>query len=673
MKSWLLYVCILKTFASATLLDLKAGVERLNSDVIELRNAVEQAITNRCDSIEGCYKSSYDECRSKYTTDQYCPSLDELGYTIRDCGSGTRCNGLFDNSITTVRIPANEATGNNGNPEKIEVIEAVCYSRSAEEWMLNKYNEDKQLWNSLGVESPRMFFGSSGGVFRVFPASHSRVCGEYDPRIRPWYQALLPSTISNKANGRKVVIVMDTSRSMNAPLNENATKLSFMKDAVIATVRALSELASISVIQFGESAEVVGPLATDDPLLWVSAIPENKDRIISAITNIQVNGRSNVNSAIQFTFDLIRKNLISGEDTNECGLENIALLIFSDGDYTTMNISNDNIVDIFVSNVNDIETLGDYTLATFLYSIGNTNPNQVMKEISCAVDGYWTPVSDTSTPGEITGGYQTYFSTPMSTDDFFNYTHWSEPYVFTSSNSTGYTVSALVYNRDVDPNQFMGAVGMDISLEAAMNLYGSTSMEETQKVMNDIIINIRETEFNATCEQQRINLTYCETQSVRYLAGGIGAICFPTEIFNEQAATENATNTTENATAIENATITTENATIFRLLQSESLGDLALLNCSKAFLSPCPGYDEYPDDVWQNVIFQNKSSYTDRVCCEVGTNINSDQCPALEEKENLDDKISKAASELYETCLCVSILWNYSHHHHQFLVSYSVR
>ena len=103
--------------------------------------------------------------------------------------------------------------------------------------------------------------------------------------------------------------------------------------------------------------------------------------------------------------------------------------------------------------------------------------------------------------------------------------------------------------------------------------------------------------------------------------------------------TINATITTENVTI--NATITTENATIFRLLQSESFGDLALLNCSNAFLSPCPGYDEYPDDVWQNVIFQNKS-YTDRVCCEVGTNINTDQCPALENEEKYDN-ISKAA------------------------------
>lgn len=32
-------------------------------------------------------------------------------------------------------------------------------------------------------------FFSSTGVFRIFPARHSRECGDYDPRSRPWYQA----------------------------------------------------------------------------------------------------------------------------------------------------------------------------------------------------------------------------------------------------------------------------------------------------------------------------------------------------------------------------------------------------------------------------------------------------------------------------------------------------
>jgi hypothetical protein len=188
----ILAVCLCRSLTvGATLQDLVLGIQRLNSDVIELRNKVESSISRRCDSIAGCYKSSFDECRSEYTSLQQCPSLELLGYAIPECGSGMKCNGLFDTTITTVRLPSNLATGVDGNPTNAEVIEAVCYTRSAEKWMVKKYNEDKQLWKSLNVSSPRMYFGSSTGVFRVFPATHSRECGTYDPRVRPWYQALV--------------------------------------------------------------------------------------------------------------------------------------------------------------------------------------------------------------------------------------------------------------------------------------------------------------------------------------------------------------------------------------------------------------------------------------------------------------------------------------------------
>ena len=59
----------------------------------------------------------------------------------------------------------------------------------------NKYNQDKNLWKSLNVTSPQMYFGSSTGVFRIFPARQSRECGVYDPRLRPWYQAAVSTFV----------------------------------------------------------------------------------------------------------------------------------------------------------------------------------------------------------------------------------------------------------------------------------------------------------------------------------------------------------------------------------------------------------------------------------------------------------------------------------------------
>ena len=116
-----------------------------------------------------------------------------LGYSIPECGSGVSCNGLFDHTISTVRLPANLATGHDANPTDADVVEAVCYTRTAQRWMVQKYTQDNQFWQSIGVSSPQMFFGSSTGVFRIFPARHSRECGVYDPRLRPWYQATVSS------------------------------------------------------------------------------------------------------------------------------------------------------------------------------------------------------------------------------------------------------------------------------------------------------------------------------------------------------------------------------------------------------------------------------------------------------------------------------------------------
>ena len=78
----------LLTVSEATREDLIRGINRLNSDVIELRNEIEKAISGRCDSIRGCYKTNFDECQSNYTRQQTCPSFADIGYAVPECGTG---------------------------------------------------------------------------------------------------------------------------------------------------------------------------------------------------------------------------------------------------------------------------------------------------------------------------------------------------------------------------------------------------------------------------------------------------------------------------------------------------------------------------------------------------------------------------------------------------------
>jgi len=637
---------------------LESLIYRLNSDVIELRNEVESSILSRCDSIRGCLKSSYDECQSSYTKAQTCPSEKELGIVFAACGTGSRCNGLIDYSVSTVRIPENLAQGPKRNPTNPAVIEDVCMTLPTQKWMVKKYWEEKTFWSELNVSRPQMYFGSDTGVFRIYPARQSEECGKYDPRTRPWYQAALPSTIRNAVKPRRVIIMLDTSRSMGEPLNRKSeqTKLSYMKQSVIAVLNTLSQNDSIAVIRFAEIPFLINRPTQLPPLLWEKATKGTVENIIERVDALEVNGRSNWNDAFGFAFNLIKNSLESpatGDETY-CDLENIALLFFSDGEYNLPAGATDESVVSFVSTkVFETESMGDYHVHMFLYTLGHNDPSGVEKQISCAVDGFWKPVVQGTSPVNVTNGYQTLFSIPMGTNAFYNYTTWSNPYNFTSGN-LGYTVSALVYDRNVEPPRFEGAVGMDVSVDAAVRVYKGT-VSETERAIARITQNITLQNYNTTCDQQRINLTKCEVQSIRHYAGGNAAVCIPekTQTLPTTPVTLPVLNTTTNITVdseIDGLTdfVTDEVATFFD----------DTLNCSKAFVQPCPGYEEYPTDLWRNTDMVDKT-YEERVCCEVGTNEPSDDCPELDEVS--DTRISNAAifGILFVSLVVVEILGCY--------------
>lgn len=102
-------------------------INRLNSDVIELRNEVELHHSKRCDAILGCTQASYDECLSELSSGQSCPSKDQLGYAVDECGLGENCNGLFDFTSTTVRLPNGTVVDPNGDRTPKNPIVSVCF------------------------------------------------------------------------------------------------------------------------------------------------------------------------------------------------------------------------------------------------------------------------------------------------------------------------------------------------------------------------------------------------------------------------------------------------------------------------------------------------------------------------------------------------------------------
>ena len=252
-------------------------------------------------------------------------------------------------------------------------------------------------------------------------------------------------TISNSAP-RHIVFLLDKSLSMGEPINANSnetvTKLDYMKRAVKSIMGFLTENDSVAVVTFSETARVRGHAGIAPPYYWKPANFTNIQQLMNEVDALQPSGRSNWIEGFDTAFDLIELSLENIAASNEeCTIENVGLLFFSDG-YMNLPVGITDIevtkyVETRINSAEAISRTGDFQIHPFLYSIGNPSPKQAAKEISCASNGLWKPVLDDTSIRNVTIGYETLFSTPLGGDSYMNYTTWSNPYSFSSSGETG--------------------------------------------------------------------------------------------------------------------------------------------------------------------------------------------------------------------------------------------
>lgn len=113
----------------------------------------------------------------------------------------------------------------------------------------------ESIFNRINQESQQRFtytyFGNSLGSFRIFPSIRESIdpetgkCGDYDPRIRPWY-------VSGSTGGKNVIIMLDVSGSMDG------VRLNLAKQAAKAIIRTLSNNDFVGVLTFSDDATALG-------------------------------------------------------------------------------------------------------------------------------------------------------------------------------------------------------------------------------------------------------------------------------------------------------------------------------------------------------------------------------------------------------------------------------
>ena len=230
---------------------------------------------------------------------------------------------------------------------------------------------------------------------------------------------------------------------MNPSLNSTRTKLEYMKYLVTYTMSQLADEDTLSVVTFSENALVRGHSGESRPYYWKPANSSNVQLLIDEVNALQSSGRSNWMEGFDVTFNLIDESLrrIVANNEDECKVENVALMFFSDGDMNLpAGITGAEVtkyVETRIKMSEAISTTGDFHIHPFLYTLGNASPKQVAKDISCASNGIWRGLTEEVSAQNVTYGLETLFSTPMGDNAHMNFTTWSEPYTFTSSGETG--------------------------------------------------------------------------------------------------------------------------------------------------------------------------------------------------------------------------------------------
>jgi len=461
--------------------DVAAVFRRMEALVLAFRDEMERVYSYRCDAatLAECYERNFNDCSSSYPNQQ-CMDANEL--VVPACGNGISCNALWDKTCSAVRLPGSLADGPAGNPSDAKVIESICYSRLAEQFMVDNRKNGNQI-----------YFGSADGSFRIIPARHSEVCGEYDARRRPWF-------VAASSGPKDVVLVIDVSGSM-----DDYRRIDLAKEAAITIIETLTVADRVAVVKFSSYAHLIGGVSR-----LIRATSENKSKLIDAIKDLKTDGATNFGDAFNTTFNAL-DNTIRNEATSGC---NIAVLFLTDGQIT-QGLQEDEVVSLVNNRTAQLAEEFSRKTTIFTFSLGYHADHTATKRIACSTGGIWSKVDDFS--GDLVkemSSYYKLYALGLGEGGNEDFTAWVEPYPFSTGGVMGTTVSTPVYDRSVNPPLFLGVAAVDMYMDDIEQI-----IDQDSSMMLDRFVLLS----TAVCP--KISFTVDELDALRYIGGGEDAVC----------------------------------------------------------------------------------------------------------------------------------------------------
>ena len=468
--------------SDASVSNLRIFMNEMESMALSVAREVENIYADRCNRLSSCVsfhecKSTFDEatkeCRTDYVAD--CKDVENSG-----------CGKTYDFFRTNVRIPSQLLNTQTSQPEGAHLKEDICYSNSMTETFKNTA-ENLEKTSDRILQPPQTFFGTSNGMFRIWPAQHSEVCGIMDTRIRPWF-------VAASSGPKDVVILIDKSGSMR-----ELNRWNLAVNAAKSVINTLTIGDHFNVVLFSDTAETLV-----FPAL-MRATAENKETVLRALEESSYGGLTNFEAAFDKAYDLFQSSKTT-EISSNC---HRAVLFLSDGVPTRGKTGTALYTHIADKNIFDA--------TIFSYALGANADTATSKEIACTSGGIYANIPDGGDLIQQMSSYYKLYAILQGGAENMNFTTWVEPYLY-SSGVMGTTVSAPVFDRSGNPPLWIGVVGVDFTISELEQAVGGT--DRYQAVLEELVA-----ASTATCPNMNAEQRTCLIEALRRDDGSEGGIC----------------------------------------------------------------------------------------------------------------------------------------------------
>ncbi|KAL7565258.1 hypothetical protein ACA910_014553 [Epithemia clementina (nom. ined.)] len=347
-----------------------------------------------------------------------------------------------------------------------------------------------------------MYYGSRTGAFRHFPAVRFKTCGDYDPRVRPWY-------VAASSGPKNVVMILDVSGSM-----QDNNKIGLLKEAASRVTKTLTTSDRVAIITFSNGAYDI----TGNGGYMATASYEKIDDLLGRISRLEAQGGTNFMEAFDKAFDILNAS-IPNDATVNC---NTAIVFFTDGEMTQPEgVAEQDVIELIDSRIQKTGASLNQPIFLFTYSVPGTSSeiNEFPSQLACSVpNGVWSKIEDERKIVESLSSYYKLFTLGLGADVNKDFVAWVEPYKFASVDVVGTTVSVPVYDRSKEPALFVGVVGIDFVMRALNKALGVTDGSSDES--------IRRVVERSTARCPRLDLGDCLLESYRRSSGaGDLALC----------------------------------------------------------------------------------------------------------------------------------------------------